>query len=52
VIGEFLNSKKSDSSSKNKTEMSKLICENDDKSKEDDGKKSSSYLDDKNIIEK
>ena len=37
---------------KNSTEMSKLICEDEDKKTDDSTKKSDSYLDDKNIIEK
>ena len=37
---------------KNTTEMSKLICEDEDKKIDDSTKKSDSYLDDKNIIEK
>ena len=37
---------------KTPTEMSKLICEDDDKSKASASNKSSSYLDDENIIEK
>ena len=47
----FLKAKQTKNDNKS-TEMSKLICEDGDKKTDDSTKKSDSYLDDKNIIEK